>query len=529
MSGNEKAAAAVLTALSHLPYSHQSVATFAAELTWALNRLDSGPELPTVGPRWWSAFDEHARGASRLLAMSPAAPVVPAWRRLLPVRATAPAREVLPPFWDWALAVCAADGRTREAALDRGLLPIGHHGLVQLLVVRCADWVAPVRAAAQAALEHVLTSRADHADHTELAEAAVMAWTFAQRHRGDEALRIVAAHLADADPGLWQGLLHHPAYRVRRRALSQAVELTHCPPAQLLELAVSDPDVLVASSAAEHLLNLVVPAGADAPATPQGEAAVRALLASRVPRVRAAAVTVLRRAQRPDLAAPFTVDDSAQVREVARWVLRSHGQDPVDVCRARVSGSTGEVTPGAVTGLAECGTRDDAGLFRAHLGHPRPRVRAAALRALGAMRPPAITTGELLAVLDRDPAPGVMRTATALLYPDAATIRQQDLRALLAPGRPPRLRAHAVHLLRARDTWTRLEVDLRLLDDEDAGLALGARQDIDVWAASSTTAYHRLPEGQRDLIASLLGTAADRLAEPTVDRIRLSLSRSPRP
>jgi hypothetical protein len=209
------------------------------------------------------------------------------------------------------------------------LLPVGQRAVIPLLVVRCADWAAPVRAAARAALGDVLAQ----AGTGELAWAAVMAWACERRHRGEEAVRIVAAHLVDAAPDLWRGLLEDPDYRVRRRALAQAVELHRCDSAQLLALAVSDPDVLVAQRAAEYLLPILAPPGTETLATPPAEAAIQKLLASRVPGVRAASVTVLRRAQRPDLAGPFTADRSAQVREIARWVLRRHGQDPATACR----------------------------------------------------------------------------------------------------------------------------------------------------------------------------------------------------
>jgi hypothetical protein len=43
-----------------------------------------------------------------------------------------------------------------------------------------------------------------------------MAWTCERRHRGQEAVRIVVAHLLDPAPDLWRGLLEDPDYRVRR-------------------------------------------------------------------------------------------------------------------------------------------------------------------------------------------------------------------------------------------------------------------------------------------------------------------------
>ncbi|MFI9106056.1 HEAT repeat domain-containing protein [Streptomyces fildesensis] len=399
-----------------------------AELISVLNELADSAGVRATGPHWWSAFDEYARHVDR----SGLDATVPA--------SAAPERQKLVPVWDWALAVCAADGRTRQRALALESLPLGAHALIPLLVVRCSDWAAPVRAAARTALTDVLT----RSGPAELARAAVMAWSCEERGRGGDAVRIVAACLAGAAPEVWRGLLADPDHRVRRRALSAAVDLDRCETTQLLSLAGSDPDVVVARCAAEHLLRSLVPPGNETPASSQAETVLRRLLDSRVSAVRAVTVTVLRRAQRPDLAEPFTADRSEQVREIARWVLRSHRQDPAPVCRARLARPAREITPGAIAGLAECGDVTGgmaADLLRPHLTHQRPGVRAAVLRALGTMRPPAVSAAELLAVMDHDPSPRVQRAAATLLEAASGTIPRQRLNDLLAPGRPAPLRS----------------------------------------------------------------------------------------
>ena len=490
-----------------------------------LNALVASPELRAAGPHWWSTFDERARLAHWPLPGSAGPdPTSPARRRLLPVRPRTRPAGVLLPFWDWALAVCAANGRTRQAALAPELLPLGTPVLIPLLVIRSADWAEPVRDAARSALTEVLAQ----ARPAELVQAAVMAWGFERRLHGEQAVGLVTVRLAraGADSGVWRSLHAHPDHRVRRRALAQAVGLGHCGPQQLLALAVSDPDVLVARHAAEHLLNTLVPAGTERPVTREAEPALRTLLGSRAPAVRAVAVTVLRRGGRPDLAAPFTVDRAAQVREVARWVLRSHGQDPAPVCRAFLAGPAEQVTPGMVSGTAECGDGTDTDLLRARLTHRRPKVRAAALHALGTMRPPAVTVAELQDLMDRDPSPGVLRTAAALLEPDAATVPRQRLDAWVAPGRPAHLRMRAARLLRARGPWDRVETDLRLLRDADAELAGAARSDLRVWADFSAATYRRLDDGQREVILSLLEAAADAVPARVLDRVRFAVGRA---
>ena len=514
---------AVLDALRALDYGPYGPG--AEGLVLPLNALAASPELRAAGPRWWSGFDERARMAHWPLPGSVGPdPAAPAWRRLLRTRPRVQRPDALLPFWDWALAVCAANGRTRQAALAPDLLPLGTPVLIPLLVIRSADWAEPVREAARTALAGVL----ERAGTDELVQAAVTAWDCERRRHGEPAVGIVAARLAgaDVDPGVWRSLHAYPDHRIRRRALAQAIDLGRWDQGELLALAVSDPDVLVARHAAEHLLNILVPAGIERPVGSEAEPALRTLLGSRVPAVRAVAVTVLRRGRRPDLAAPFTVDSAGQVREVARWVLRSHGQDPAPVCRDLLAGPAEQITPGTVSGTAECGDRADADLLRAQLTHRRPKVRAAALYALGTMRPAAVTTSELQDLMDRDPSAGVLRTAAALLEPDAAAVPRRRLDAWLATDRPARLRAQAARLLRARGSWDRVETDLRLLHDTDAELAGAARSDLRVWADFSAATYRRLGDGQRETILTLLGGAADAVDARVLDRIRFALARA---
>lgn len=512
--------AAVLLLLNEL---HYPLAHRRAELIRALNELADSAEFRAAGPHWWSAFDEHARHVRRsLLGATAPASADPS------TGSTAPERQELSPAWDWALAVCAADGRTRQRALAQETLPLGARALIPLLVVRCSDWAAPVRVAAQAALTDVLASSGP----AELARAAVMAWSCEGRQRGEDAVRIVAACLAGAAPEVWSGLLTDPDHRVRRRALSAAVDLDRCETAQLLALAASDPDVVVARHAAEQLLRSFVPPGTDTPATAQAESVLRRLLASRVSAVRAVTVTVLRRAQRPDLAEPFTADRSKQVREIARWVLRSHGQDPAPVCRARLARPSGEITPGVIAGLAECGDvtgPQAADLLRPQLTHQRPGVRAAVLRALGTMQPPAVTSAELLAVMDHDPATRVQRTAATLLEAAAATVPRQRLNDLLAPERPAPLRAQAARIIRAAGTWDRLELNLQLLHDADPALAAAAHRDVRAWATSAAAAHSRPTDEQQQSLLGLLHDAAASVDDKDIRIIRFLLTGTGRP
>lgn len=526
MAAPTSIAARSSTALLLLRQARRLSPLGVAELTRTLNDLAGSAEFPAIGPDWWSGFDEHARHVDQSL-LSAAAPA-PRWYARRLTGSQAPPSQKLPPGWEWALAVCAADGRTRQRALDAEALPLGEDPLIPLLVVRCSDWAQPVRAAARAALADVLASSGP----AELARAAVMAWSCERRRRGGDAVRIVTARLAGAVPETWQELFADPDRRVRRRALSAAVDLDRCEVPELLRLATSDHDAVVARSAAEQLLRSLVPPGDASPATPQAEAVLGRLLASRMVAVRAVTVTVLRRAQRPDLAAPFTVDRSRQVREIARWVLRSHGQDSAPFCRARLARPAVEITPGVIAGVAESGdaSAPPAGdLLRPYLTHQSPGVRAAALLALGTMRPAAVTTTELLTAMANDPAPRVRRTAATLLEAEAGAVPRRCLDDLLASGRPTPLRMQAARIIRAISTWERLEIGLRLMHDADPDMAAPARRDVHAWSVSAAAGHAQPTDEQRQTLLALLHAAAPAIDDRDLRSIRFALRRTGRP
>ncbi|MHA6763876.1 hypothetical protein [Streptacidiphilus sp. PAMC 29251] len=317
-------------------------ATARAEV--ALSALEAADDLRRLPPSWWVDFDQDVRSSS-------------AWRTPAPVPAAATTTGQSRPLseaWQWALAVCAADGRRREAALLENRLPLGHPVLMPLLVLRCADWAVPVGRRAERRLASALAAAAP----VDLAVACAVAWACEPRSRGAAAVRMATDQLHAADPAVWQHLFALSDHRTRRRALTEALRQHALGSSELIALALADPDVTVAHGAAESVLRQSVPL-VDAALSSAAEAVVNRILAARIPRVRAAAVTVLRRGQRPDLAVPLLLDRPALVRETARWVLRSHGQDPAAHCREQIARPGAVTTAGAVSGLAECGDAAD--------------------------------------------------------------------------------------------------------------------------------------------------------------------------
>ncbi|MFJ4970454.1 hypothetical protein [Streptomyces sp. NPDC088755] len=395
----------------------------------------------------WVAFDIAVRARARPPWFLPPTEQ-PRWPRLSALFGPRPAP---PPPRPPALALCDPDGRVREAALkgfDAG--PELH----PLLVVRCADWVEPVRERARALLGGL--SAGELLPHSELI------LRLSRRAQGDFARALLEGTLREGPGADVVALLAHPDRATYRLAYRIAVERGLLTPTELATAAATCGDVTLQDLCAEAAVAAVperaegrkdasgkaARAGGRAEETgPAGDGAavLDRLLTARAPRVRAAGVTALRRAGLHREAEPFLADRSAVVRACARYVLRQGGIDPLPRYRALCAEPGAH--PGAAAGLGECGDRaTDAGTLWALVEHPLPAVRLHAITGLRALD--AVARERLTPSLD-DPSPAVVRAATRALLPDAARIPEALLRERTAPGRPRAVRVAAARLLRA--------------------------------------------------------------------------------
>ncbi|MBZ4322862.1 hypothetical protein [Streptomyces huiliensis] len=403
-----------------------------------------------------------------------------------------------------AVALCHPDGRVREAGLRRAEA----ERFPALVVLRCADWVGPVREEARRVLAGLLPGAAPDT----VAVVAAVALRAAVRQRGDFAHDLVMTFVRS--PERIDALLASPDRGARRLGHRVAIEEEYLPAAGLARAAATDPDVVVQDLCANAALAR----------TRDGDHGdvLRPLLASRQPRVRAAGVTALRRSGETEEAARFLVDRSGLVRACARWVLRQHGIDPLPLYRAACAGP--DVRPGAPAGLGESGTRADAPLLWPLTGHPHPAVRAkavGALRTLDAGEP-----GRLEPLLD-DPSVSVVREATTALVPVAARLSEDRLYARLAGDRPRHVRVSAFRLLSAHRPTAQLRCFLRLADDEEPVLRERALTALAGWGpADGAAAYRALPGPRRAELDALLERAAGRPDGREAARVRWFLAAS---
>lgn len=362
-----------------------------------------------------------------------------------------------------ALDLCACDGRVREAALRRvASYPV----LLPLVVIRCADWAAPVREKARGVLREALP----RLGAGELAALAPMVLRVGRRERGVFGvglLREVLSGAAGRDRLV--ASLGHADPAVRRFAHRIAVDEQVLSAPELARIAACDSDVVVQNLCADAAL-----AGVREGDERAYQRVVSPLLAARSPRVRSAGVTALRRVGRAREARSYLVDRSALVRACARYVLKQAGVDPLPLYREWcATPDDPALPPGAAVGLGECGARADAELLLPLLAHPVPAVRA---RAVAGLRVLDVAVTERLRPLLDDPAPAVAREACTALLPSARQLPTEWLLARIGPEAPRPTRVAAFRLLCAQGGAGQLQAAKALLQDADVKLRLRAEQ-----------------------------------------------------
>ncbi|MPY33001.1 hypothetical protein FNH09_17560 [Streptomyces adustus] len=328
-----------------------------------------------------------------------------------------------------AVALCHPDGRIREAALDHAEK---RPDLLALVVIRCADWVGPVRERARALLAETSPHR--------LATHTALILRIGRRSRGGFAQDLLTGALRAGPAAQTEALLDSDDRDTARLAHRVALERRLLPAARLARTAARHRDVVVQDLCAEAAVATL----REGTTIDEFTEVVVPLLGSRQPRVRAAGVTALRRTGRHSDAQPYLTDRSAVVRACARWVLRQGGTDPAPLYRALCANPAAR--PAAAVGLGECGVREDADLIRTLLVHPAPSVRACAVAGLRALD--AVRVDDVRPLLD-DPSAAVVRQATTALLPSADRVPQELLRGLLTEDRPRHQRVAAIRLLRA--------------------------------------------------------------------------------
>jgi len=349
------------------------------------------------------------------------------------------------------------DGRVREAAVA---VLAGTPGPVAAaaLAVRAADWVAPVRSAAAAAVRERTAAE-------DVVVIVPVLLAMEDRLRGRLAAKAILAGLAAGAAGTLAGLSAAGERGSRLWALSARAGRDLLTAGELEARAMGDRDPVVAAWCVTHLDDDLLP-----------REVLRGMLADR----------------------------SGMVRAVARWRWARAGQDPGPVYRELLTAPRPRPVAAALDGLDDLGDDSLPEAAWPFLAHPSPRVRYAAVHAVGRHSPPGDLPARLSPAL-RDESGKV--AGAALRYLRGYRLAPAVLEELDAAG-TRRSRLTALAIRQRLSPWDRVGADLAAIGDPDPELARTGRADLLSWLRrDAATAYGRPSAEQAALIAARLAAS----------------------
>lgn len=378
----------------------------------------------------------------------------------------------------------ASSGYAREAAV-RALAEDPDPVAIGFLLLRCADWVEPVRERARAAV----LARAEAGTIDGHVWFPLLLATNA-RLRGTGILEACLSRVAP-EP---EALLSHPDRGARRWALAR-IQARSLSPDALRGLILSVSDAAVARALARTL------AGA------ADDALLRQLLGDRKLALRRAAWEQVLAGRLPGAAldeaslSAGLLSSTRGVRVLAQRVARARGLDAAALYR-EAPGDTASQRRRRLVGQGEWGAPEAVALAREALSDPDLSVRVSAITVLGQrLDPPA----PLLLQLLRQVSGPELRAVRRALITRRVWVAEHDL-AALRRGSPEHRRC-AWLLGRARGRWERLLASLRASLDPEPTLADAARQDLLDWCRLIAPRAGRPSEALRPAIEDALRAA----------------------
>jgi HEAT repeat protein len=398
------------------------------------------------------------------------------------------------------LIAAAPSGYVREAAVQR-LALLGGGDEVAPLLIRAADWVAPVRSRALDALRARLVPA--YAEHWVAALPLVLRLRGTGRGEAWPLVDEVMALLRQSESreAVWTGM-HASRDRTVRRACFRILLGAGLPAlSRLVRLAQHNADEVVRLEAARA-------------AAPLGDGdlldLLPGMLADPYPRVRLVALGLA--AERMGTSAlpalrGMLLDRAPTTRGEARALIdRLEPMDFAEYYRDRIAPDAPRLAE-AVAGLAETGAAEDAYVVEPLLAHSRPRVRAAALRALVRLTGDAAVPA-LVAALG-DGSASVSRVAADGLRPRAARADVAALGAWFSGDHAPHVRRNALALLAVRGKWDGIAWILQACGDADPTVHEAGMRQLRWWHQRFNRSFTQPAPAQQERIRAALAQAGD--------------------
>jgi HEAT repeat protein len=365
--------------------------------------------------------------------------------------------------------------------------------IVPFLLIRLADWVNPVRLAAEREVVRRLEPRYARifVDCLALMDRLGDTTRFSRSisHRVDELLQ--APQCADE---LRRGM-NHASRGIRRRCFRIAARAPQLPVADVVAHAIRDHDVVVrrwAFAAATEML-------------PDNRIALREQAArdsyAPIRRVAFEAVAADPGSHLSDFEF-FLMDRSAPIRRECQAVVAKRFAFPAaDFYRARLLVPHARQIEVAVLGISETGGPKDAGAMITLLDHWSVRVRRAAIRAartVGAKVSSVLLLNTI--ALDR---PSVVREAVLALLAERM-ISAESIWAATTKNPDHRARIAALNALQIADKWTQIRLYLDAAADAEPSLSRRAVELIGLWVRKFNTTFTQPTTEDKIAVSSAL-------------------------
>ena len=390
------------------------------------------------------------------------------------------------------LAACHPNGHVRQAAIER-LAEGDDDAALSFLLVRLNDWVAPVREASALAVEHFL--RPEKAATFLNALAALLHLRACGRANHEPLIALALAMIREAtgEEALLDRLRSADRL-VRRGALAFLLDREIIALARLVNVCLSSPDPLLRLPAIRRLEVIS--------AEPDFERFMARALADRLSSLRQEALRIYlqrRPGETESICTRFLFDPSGGIRFFCWYHLRETGApDLAQIYRDALSSHDAKKLSATLCSLAELGERTDAALAAPFSKDPRKTVRAAAVRALGALDAEAYEDRIYRAL--GDPTLMVAREALWALEKSPGRPAAERLWPLLVEPASRHTRWLAMSALDRAAMWNRLPYLLRASESPDPELRRFGLAHLAAWYPSGYVGYPKLaPEARREL------------------------------